>query len=102
MLFCFICLSMDLICPLSAWDIGRLIVELQQTEDWPRGVVEELFASLSRRGRVLGAGPVVHAPVLPGMQYCAKTPTTGWRNRPGAQLFILSCCKDAQEHEFYP
>ena len=87
------------------WDIGRLIVERQQSAGWGAGVVERLSADLR------AAFPGVDGFSTQNLRYMRQffqeystTPNLqplvgeiGWAHN----LLILSRCKDAQEREFY-
>jgi predicted nuclease of restriction endonuclease-like (RecB) superfamily len=87
------------------WDIGRLIVERQQTEGWGKGVVEQLSADL--RVAFPGVGGFSTQNLWYMRQFFQEYSATpklqpmvgeiGWAHN----LLILSRCKDAQEREFY-
>jgi predicted nuclease of restriction endonuclease-like (RecB) superfamily len=87
------------------WDIGRLIVERQESEGWGKGVVARLAADLqadfpgtsgfsaSNLWRMKGffetySGAAKLAPLVREI---------GWSHN----LIVMSRCKDAQEREFY-
>ena len=87
------------------WDIGRLIVERQQSAGWGAGVVERLAADLQAAFPGIGG---FSAPNLWRMKGFFETYNgaeklaplvreIGWSHN----LLILSRCKDAQEREFY-
>lgn len=87
------------------WDIGRLIVERQQTESWGKGVVEQLSADL--RVAFPGVGGFSTQNLWYMRQFFQEYNASpklqplvgeiGWAHN----LLILSRCKDAQEREFY-
>lgn len=87
------------------WDIGRLIVERQQSEGWGKGVVEQLSSDL--RIAFPGVGGFSTQNLWYMRQLFSEYSTTpklqplvgeiGWAHN----LLILSRCKDAQEREFY-
>jgi len=87
------------------WDIGRLIVERQQSEGWGKGVVAQLATDLR------AAFPGVRGFSTQNLWYMRQffqeynaapklqplVGEIGWAHN----LLILSRCKDAQEREFY-
>lgn len=87
------------------WDIGRLIVERQQSEGWGKGVVEQLSTDLRVAFPGVGGFSVQNLWYMRQFyQEYSATPKLqplvgeiGWAHN----LLILSRCKDAQEREFY-
>jgi len=87
------------------WDIGRLIVERQQSEGWGKSVVEQLSTDL--RAAFPGVGGFSAQNLWYMRQFFQKYSTApklqplvgeiGWAHN----LLILSRCKEAQEREFY-
>ena len=87
------------------WDIGRLIVERQQSAGWGASVVERLSTDL--RAAFPGVGGFSTQNLRYMRQFFQEYSTTpnlqplvgeiGWAHN----LLILSRCKDAQEREFY-
>ena len=87
------------------WDIGRLIVERQETEGWGKGGVEQLSADL--RATFPGVGGFSAQNLWYMRQFFQEYSAApklqplvgeiGWAHN----LLILSRCKEAQEREFY-
>jgi predicted nuclease of restriction endonuclease-like (RecB) superfamily len=83
------------------WDIGRLIVERQESEGWGQGVVADLRVAFpgigGSRRRACGTCAMFYQEynVAPKLQPLVGE--IGWAHN----LLILSRCKDAQEREFY-
>lgn len=87
------------------WDIGRMIVERQQTEGWGKSVVEQLSNDL--RAAFPGVGGFSTQNLWYMRQFFQEYSLTpklqplvgeiGWAHN----LLILSRCKDVQEREFY-
>lgn len=87
------------------WDIGRLIVERQQSEGWGKGVVEQLSTDLREAFPGVGGFSVQNLwymrqfyqeySAMPKLQPLVGE--IGWAHN----LLVLSRCKDAQEREFY-
>ncbi len=87
------------------WDIGRMIVERQQSEGWGKGVVEQLSNDL--RAAFPGVGGFSAQNLWYMRQFFQEYSAApklqplvgeiGWAHN----LLIMARCKDAQEREFY-
>ncbi len=87
------------------WDIGRLIVERQQSDGWGKAVVEQLAADLQADFPGTGGFSASNLwrmraffETYDGTKRLAPlVREIGWSHN----LIILERCKDAQEREFY-
>ncbi|RUL75351.1 PDDEXK nuclease domain-containing protein [Dyella choica] len=87
------------------WDIGRLIVERQQSEGWGKAVVAQLSADLQRdfpgtagfSASNLWRMKSFFETYRSAAKLAPLVREIGWSHN----LMILERCKDAQEREFY-
>lgn len=87
------------------WDIGRLILERQQSEGWGKAVVEQLAADLQASFPGTGGFSASNLWRMKGFfetynvteKLAPLVREIGWSHN----LIILERCKDAQEREFY-